>query len=148
MSRTLLLTAAAALASFAVAGQALAQSQAATIRIEPRPYYGASITLEQGVRVWRPLPTTKYVIINPDNKTPLNLNLADVREHVTSENHYYDHSSAGQGGDIVGGGGFGGVPRFGANRFPHRMNDRRHHRNGGLLLPPRHAAVPHGRGRR
>lgn len=42
-------------------------------RIEPRPYYGATITIEEGVRVFRPLPTTKHIIINPDNRTPLTI---------------------------------------------------------------------------
>ncbi len=56
-----------------------AQSQ--TIRIEPRPYYGAVVTLEQGVRVWRPLPPTSHMIINPTN-APVSVNVTDVRETV------------------------------------------------------------------
>ena len=47
---------------------ALAQS---TTRIEPRPFYGATVTIEAGVRVFRPLPPHDRVIINPGNATPL-----------------------------------------------------------------------------
>ena len=37
----------------------------ATTRIETRPFYGATVTLEEGVRVFRPLPRHDRVIINP-----------------------------------------------------------------------------------
>ena len=30
--------------------------EAYTTRIEPRPFYGATVTIEHGVRVFRPLP--------------------------------------------------------------------------------------------
>jgi hypothetical protein len=53
---------------------ALAQS---TTRIEPRPFYGATVTMEAGVRVFRPLPPHDRVIINPNNATPLTLNIGD-----------------------------------------------------------------------
>jgi hypothetical protein len=48
-------------------------SESFTTRIEPRPIYGASVTVEEGVRVFRPLPPHKHVVINPDNKTPVGL---------------------------------------------------------------------------
>src|SRR5262245_55291654 len=70
-----------------LATPALAESEASTVRIDPRAYYGAVVTLEQGVRVWRPLPPTRHMIINPDDPTPLNLSLADVRETITSNNY-------------------------------------------------------------
>ncbi len=63
---------------FAVAGGALfaladaAAAQGYTTRIEPRPFYGATVTIEEGVRVIRPLPPERQVIINPDG-TPLSL---------------------------------------------------------------------------
>lgn len=63
-----LLLAAAAVAVFA--GTAMGQ-QAQTTRIETRPYYGAVVTLEHGVRVTRPLPPTQNMIINPYGTTPL-----------------------------------------------------------------------------
>ena len=56
------------------------------VRVEPRPYYGATITIEEGVRVFRPLPKTKTMIINPGQKTPLHINVdgrGEVSQNVT-----------------------------------------------------------------
>lgn len=61
-----------ALALGAIAFVASAAAQGYTTRIEPRPFYGAVVTLEEGVRVIRPLPPERQVIINPNN-TPLSL---------------------------------------------------------------------------
>ena len=55
-----------------LAGPASAQS-AYTTRIEPRAVYGATVTIEEGVRVFRPLPSEEHVIVNPGGKTPLSL---------------------------------------------------------------------------
>ena len=52
---------------------AAADSGAYTTRIEPRPVYGATQTIENGVRVTRPLPPVRQVIINPGSLTPLTL---------------------------------------------------------------------------
>lgn len=57
---------------------ALAQ-EAHTTRIEPRAYAGAIVTVEAGVRVFRPLPPTRHVIINPEGRTPLSLSLNETR---------------------------------------------------------------------
>ncbi len=46
-----------------------------TTRIETRPYYGAVVTIEHGVRVFRPVPPTQHLIVNPDGATPLQLNI-------------------------------------------------------------------------
>lgn len=51
-----------ALAALIAAVPALAQT---TTRVEPRPFYGATVTLEKGVRVWRPLPPHREIIIDP-----------------------------------------------------------------------------------
>jgi hypothetical protein len=48
-----------------------------TTRIEPRPFYGATVTIEEGVRVFRPLPRHDRVIINPNNATPVTLDVGD-----------------------------------------------------------------------
>lgn len=48
-----------------------AGQEAHTTRIETRPYYGAVVTIENGVRVWRPVPPTTHLIVNPDGVTPL-----------------------------------------------------------------------------
>jgi len=57
-----------------------------TTRIEPRPFYGATVTMEAGVRVFRPLPPHDRVIINPNNATPLTLNVGDP----PYRRYYYD----------------------------------------------------------
>ncbi len=53
-------------------GVAVAE-EARTTRIETRPYYGAVVTIENGVRVYRPVPPTTHLIIDPDGITPLTL---------------------------------------------------------------------------
>lgn len=105
---------------------AQARAESATIRIEPRPYYGAVVTMEQGVRVWRPLPPTKYMIINPDSRTPLNLSLTDVRENITSHNHHYGVPAGETSGPALGGQIYGlphgryGTRNYSGNRGNHR----------------------------
>lgn len=74
MSRSI--AAAVIAASVVVSAQASAQ-QAYTTRIEPRAVYGATVTMENGVRVTRPLPPVRQVIINPGSLTPLNLGTHD-----------------------------------------------------------------------
>ncbi|MGI9476643.1 MAG: hypothetical protein ACR2PI_08050 [Hyphomicrobiaceae bacterium] len=69
----------------AVAATAVA-NDARTTRIEPRGFYGATVSIEAGVRVFRPLPRTTHVIINP-NKTPLNLTIEETR-HVYEDSNY------------------------------------------------------------
>lgn len=83
--------AAAAAATFSVS-PAAASDQPSTIRIETRPFYGAVITREAGVRVYRPLPPTSKVIINPHGRTPLSLNIEEHRH--TSHNHYHNAPAA------------------------------------------------------
>lgn len=62
------------IAFMAIGGSGAALAQGAhTTRIETRPYYGAVVTIENGVRVYRPVPPTTHMIINPDGLTPLTL---------------------------------------------------------------------------
>lgn len=42
-----------------------------TTRILPAQVFGATVTLEQGVRVFRPLPPNRHVIINPEGETEI-----------------------------------------------------------------------------
>ena len=42
--------------------------------IETRPVYGATVTIEHGVRVYRPVPPTHHLIVNPD-RAPLVLSV-------------------------------------------------------------------------
>lgn len=90
---------AAAAAALLPATSALA-SEASTVRIEPRPYYGATVTLEEGVRVFRPLPPHKTVIINPGQRTPVSLGFNETVEHS-----YHQHNHQHSGGATSGGGG-------------------------------------------
>ncbi len=124
-TRSALLAALAAAA--ATPSAALAESS--TTRIEPRPYQGATVTIEHNVRVYRPLPAIKHVIINP-NQTPLYLSYAEVNEQRENHNYnyYYD-----RGGDPVPG--YGGGVGFFPNRFTGRPLQRPHkpimHGHGG-----------------
>ena len=100
MLRDFLRLATAAMACSLMAGAAAA-SDSKTIRIEPRAFYGATISLEAGVRVFRPLPPTKHMIINPD-KTPLHLSLTEATHNINN--------------NTVNGGGHGGKGRGGHGR--------------------------------
>ncbi|WP_298820083.1 hypothetical protein [uncultured Roseibium sp.] len=71
------LCSAAALA--AVSGTA-AVAESGTVRILHDEPYGAIVTKEAGVLVFRALPPTRKVVVNPGGKTPLQLNHTDVRE--------------------------------------------------------------------
>lgn len=75
MSRALPIAVAAAF--LCAAAPAMAQT---LTRIETKPFYGAVVTIEEGVRVFRPLPPTGNMIINPDGRTPLNISINEVRE--------------------------------------------------------------------
>lgn len=74
---------------------ATASAQSGTTRIEPRPYIGAIVTIEQGVRVFRPLPPTNRVIINPHGATPLSLGFNETHSYHRSDStvrSYHRHS--------------------------------------------------------
>ena len=118
MSRRLTLIALAAGAALSLDTAAHAQD-AYTTRIEPRPFYGATVTIEAGVRVFRPLPATRHVIVNPGGQTPLNLGYYDTRitEQSTSTNYNYNSYAAPR----ASGGGF-----YGGNAFPRRFDSHPH----------------------
>jgi hypothetical protein len=68
-----ILTAIGAAAVVACAATLAFAEDAYTTRIEPRSTYGATITVEEGVRVFRPLPSERHVIVNPGSLSPLSL---------------------------------------------------------------------------
>jgi hypothetical protein len=110
MSRVVLSVAAAV--SAAAASLPASASEAFTTRIETRGFYGATISIEEGVRVFRPLPPVRHVVVNPGGKTPLNLSYTDIRvdEHRTSTNSNYVDGGAVYGGGYYGlGGGYYGA---------------------------------------
>lgn len=94
-----------AAAAFAMFGATPATAyDGGLVRIEPRPYYGAVVTVEQGVRVYRPLPTQNLMIINP-NKTPVNISFSRTIEHKAADNsgNGGGSTSEGDGGSRSGG---------------------------------------------
>lgn len=105
MSRKLTLNL--AIAAVAVLAPVTAQAyDAGLVRIEPRPYYGAVVSIENGVRVYRPLPSQNLMIINP-NQTPVNLSFSRSVEHKAAEgssNSSYaaEHDSGARYGGISG----------------------------------------------
>lgn len=116
MLRKLLLAATSAATMMAISAPL---SAAETVRIETRPFYGATVTLEEGVRVFRPLPADKRVVINPGGRTPLSLNFQDSRSvsnnFSTSDNNYhYNDGSNGNHSDGYAGDGY---PRYGSHHF-------------------------------
>lgn len=112
---------------------------AGTTRIETRPFYGAVVTMEEGVRVFRPLPPTERVIVNPNGATPLSLGFNETYVNERSYNYNYNENSSdgsAPGGDIIGGfwngyGGWGGYGRYGRNGGRYGYGGGRHHRGGG-----------------
>lgn len=127
-------------ALFLIASPTARADDATTVRIETRAFYGATVTIEQGVRVFRPLPPHSKVIINPGGRTPLHVGLEEHRS--TTHNNYYDHGAP----DRVDpdarhhGGGFypgaynryGDGPRFGRpSHFHHRDGSHRPGNAGG-----------------
>jgi uncharacterized membrane protein YgcG len=112
-SYRLMLSAATLVATIAAASVAQAEG---LIRIEPRPYYGAVVTMERGVRVFRPLPTQHLMIINPDNKTPVNISFNRTIEHRSGDGGSSSSNGGGgsnaggaSGGGLASGSGFGGI---------------------------------------
>lgn len=119
--------------SAALAGTVSASADGYTTRIETRPFYGAVVTLEEGVRVFRPLPVERQVIINPGGQTPLSLgfNETNVYERRIVENYNYG-GGGGSAPAVYGrGGGFPYVPGYGRGNHGHRM----HGGGGGVAAP-------------
>jgi len=112
--RTFALASLLAAAAFAGSTQ-FASAQSSTTRIEPRPFYGATVTIEEGVRVFRPLPPTRHVIVNPNGRTPLALSFNETKVVEHSINHNY-HYTDGSGAPVYG---VGGYPLYYGNAHHH-----------------------------
>jgi hypothetical protein len=65
-----------------VSAQASAQDGASTTRVERRAVYGATVTEEQGVWVFRPIPPTRHMVIAPSDGPPVNLSLNQTEKDV------------------------------------------------------------------
>lgn len=131
------LTGLALLAAVTLFPAAALAGDATTTRIETRPFYGATVTLEEGVRVFRPLPPHSNVIINPHGATPLSLGIE--QSSVTHNHNGAGSGAAGRDHDhLVPGGGFysGAGRRAGDHhgRHDHRVGHgfpRSHHSGPG-----------------
>jgi hypothetical protein len=95
-----------------------AVAETVTTRIETRPFYGATVTLEEGVRVFRPLPRHDRVIINPGGRTPVSLGFYESQNY--SFNEYVGPPQAA---------GSYGPAYYGA--YGNVLPGRRHHKHGG-----------------
>ncbi len=141
MRTTFLLIASVALGAFPIAN-ATAQS---TTRIETKPSYGAIVTIENGVKVYRVLPPHDRIIMNPEGKTPLHLGYEQVT--VTERNHNYNyHYGPGYYTPTYGYGGYWGPP-YGYGGFWGYGRDRKG-RNRGFGRPGRHGYKNRGFGHR
>jgi hypothetical protein len=120
MRRPLLST---SLLSFALllAGASAAAATSLT-RIETRPFYGATVTIEEGVRVYRPLPPHRQVIINPDGRTPLNLTIEE-RNVVVHHYQYTEAEAADERFRYGGSFGYASADRSKPRRLHHRRSD-------------------------
>jgi hypothetical protein len=117
-----------ALAGVSMAISALpALADAATTRIEPRPFYGATVTLEEGVRVFRPLPRHDRVIINPNN-APVYLGFNESHSYNYGPNQAYSYDRSADGYP---------VGLWGPSGNPRGVNRHRGHRPraGGIGGP-------------
>ncbi|MCB1519640.1 MAG: hypothetical protein KDJ37_03585 [Hyphomicrobiaceae bacterium] len=126
----------AALGCFALSA-APAAAQSETTRIETRPFYGAVVTIEEGVRVFRPLPTTKRVIINPGGVTPLSLGFNETTVNERRYNYNYNYGSderPSRGSSVGGYYGYGGYGLGRGHGGRHHGGGHRGggHRGGGL----------------
>jgi hypothetical protein len=121
-----------ALAVLALVPMAGAQAQSpTTTRIETRPFYGATVTLEEGVRVFRPLPPHGHIVINPGGVTPLSLGIQE--RHSVSQNYNYNAGvPEAAAANASAGGLVGGVGQGRGQRGDRRGPDGRGH-NGGLI---------------
>lgn len=133
MSRLALTALAAALLSVAALPAA---ADSYTTRIETRPFYGATVTLEEGVRVFRPLPPTRHMIINPQGRTPLNLVQEDVRISEQRTINVYNHGGSSHAAPVYGGGYGYYAPRH--VRGDH--HGRVHRAPAGIPRTPQHRA--------
>ena len=113
-------------AAAVVATLSAAHAESYTTRIEPRPFYGAVVTLEEGVRVIRPLPPTRHVIINPDHATPLSLGFNETRVYENRTIRNYVYNEGGSGGAQGGSSSYGRAGYYG----PSYVTGGGHHRGG------------------
>ena len=100
---------------------AAAAGDSKTVRVAPVAHYGAIVSQESGVRIFRPLPPTTHMIVNP-NKTPLHLTFKDVTKNIYRSTPIYDEDGSAYSGRYL----LGSFAGFGS----HRRHRARMHRRG------------------
>jgi hypothetical protein len=120
-----------------------ARADAVTTRIETRPYYGAIVTIEQGVRVWRALPPHDRIIIVPEGAKNVKVHIHAGGEQkaaapVTMNSNVNINQS--QHNDGHGGYGHGGYGHGGDRHGSYRHGSYR-------AVPSGYAGKPHQPGR-
>lgn len=130
----------AALAVLATVGATTADAQSLT-RIETHGFYGSTVTIEEGVRVFRPLPSTGHMIINPGGRTPVSLNISESVHHYVGPGG----GSVSQSGTSAGGVRAGGLPWLGNAGGDGKHKKSAHQAAGGR--PVGHAPTGPVRGR-
>ncbi len=118
-----------------------ALAEAVTTRIETRPFYGATVTLEEGVRVFRPLPRHDRVIINPGGQTPLSLSYSESRNYSFNEFVGGGHSAGSYGPAYYGASG-NVLPRASSSPPRPRASVRPAALSPGLNGTPRSLVIP------
>lgn len=63
----------------ALTGAGVSAEEAHTTRIVAEPVYGATVTVEHGVNVYRPVPPTTHLIVNSDEAATVILGAATRR---------------------------------------------------------------------
>lgn len=60
-------------AALLLASSTACANDARTTRVIQDHVYGATVTIEEGVRVFRPLPPDRHVIVNPEGETDIEI---------------------------------------------------------------------------
>ena len=116
------------------------------IRVEPRPYYGAVVTVEHGVRVYRPLPRQEMMVISPDPRTPVTINYT---KSIDNRSYEAPSSPPVDGGLRYGDGGYGYGGFYGGLGYGngygngYGYNNGHFRRAGRELIPRRFVAHGH-----
>lgn len=64
---------------------AAAESGSSTTRIETQPVYGGTVTEERGVRVFRPLPPVRHVIVAPSERVNVSVKVVEPGRRLHSD---------------------------------------------------------------
>jgi hypothetical protein len=117
-----------------------AQADAVTTRIETRPYYGAIVTVEQGVRVWRALPPHDRIIIVPESAKNVKVHIHAGGAQNAPPATFNSSVNINQSSQTSHGDGHGGYGAYGYGAGPHGHGAKPQHsgRSGAFGPARRH----------